>query len=37
VVLGATNGKEQQVLEGLSVGQRVVVGGTFELKSELFR
>ena len=37
VVLGASNGKEQQIVEGLHAGQRVVVGGTFELKSELFR
>ena len=37
VVLGASNGRELQIVEGLKPGQRVVVGGTFELKSELFR
>jgi membrane fusion protein, heavy metal efflux system len=37
VELGASDGKDQHIVEGLHTGQRVVVGGTFELKSELFR
>jgi membrane fusion protein, heavy metal efflux system len=37
VELGASTGSEQQVLSGLKPGQLVVVAGTFELKSELFR
>ncbi len=37
VDLGASSGNDQQVTGGLRVGQRVVVGGLFELKSELFR
>jgi multidrug efflux pump subunit AcrA (membrane-fusion protein) len=37
VVLGVSSGTEQQVESGLLPGQNVVVAGTFELKSELFR
>jgi len=37
VKLGAASGHEQQIEEGIQPGQRVVVTGTFELKSELFR
>ena len=37
VVLGASNGKDQQIVDGIQAGQKVVVGGIFELKSELFR
>jgi cobalt-zinc-cadmium efflux system membrane fusion protein len=37
VELGATDGRELHVKQGLRVGDRVVMNGTFELKSELFR
>jgi cobalt-zinc-cadmium efflux system membrane fusion protein len=37
VTLGASDGREQLVESGLDAGQKVVVDGTFELKSELFR
>lgn len=37
VTLGDTNGDLKQVLSGVQVGDRVVVRGVFELKSELFR
>lgn len=37
VTLGDTNGDMKQVLSGVQVGDRVVVRGVFELKSELFR
>jgi len=37
VELGASNGREQQIESGIQTGQRVVIEGTFELKSELFR
>jgi membrane fusion protein, heavy metal efflux system len=37
VELGQSNDREQQVLSGLEVGERVVSEGVFALKSELFR
>jgi membrane fusion protein, heavy metal efflux system len=37
VVLGVSSGAEQEIVSGLVAGQNVVVAGTFELKSELFR
>ncbi len=37
VVLGVSSGTEQQIESGILPGQKVVVAGTFELKSELFR
>lgn len=37
VELGASNGNQQQVTQGLQEGQTVVVRGVFALKSELFR
>lgn len=37
VELGASNGSQQQVTQGLQEGQTVVVRGVFALKSELFR
>ncbi len=37
VELGATNGDQQQILNGLEEGQSVAVRGVFALKSELFR
>lgn len=37
VELGDGNGSDRQILKGLEPGQRVVVQGVFELKSELFR
>jgi membrane fusion protein, heavy metal efflux system len=37
VELGASDGQIQHVKQGVSIGQQVVSGGTFELKSELFR
>jgi cobalt-zinc-cadmium efflux system membrane fusion protein len=37
VQLGASGGQGQQIVDGLRTGQRVVVTGAFELKSELFR
>lgn len=37
VELGPTNGRDLYVKKGVKVGERVVVNGTFELKSELFR
>jgi membrane fusion protein, heavy metal efflux system len=37
VVLGVSTGNEQQIVSGIVPGQNIVVAGTFELKSELFR
>lgn len=37
VELGASSGAEQQIHSGVEADQLVVVSGTFELKSELFR
>jgi cobalt-zinc-cadmium efflux system membrane fusion protein len=37
VELGASDGRELHIRQGLKVGDRVVTNGTFELKSELFR
>jgi len=37
VELGASDGHELHIKQGLKVGERVVTNGTFELKSELFR
>lgn len=37
VELGASDGQELYIKQGLKVGDRVVTDGTFELKSELFR
>jgi membrane fusion protein, heavy metal efflux system len=37
VSLGAEDGEQVAVLSGVKAGERVVVGGVFELKSELFR
>lgn len=37
VKLGVSDGVRQEILEGVSVGQQVVVGGIFAIKSELFR
>lgn len=37
VELGDGNGAERQILRGLQPGEKVVVQGVFELKSELFR
>jgi cobalt-zinc-cadmium efflux system membrane fusion protein len=37
VTLGATDGVRQEITGGVAAGQPVVVGGVFELKSELFR
>lgn len=37
VTLGDSNGELKQVMKGIQAGDRVVVRGVFELKSELFR
>lgn len=37
VTLGVTDGVRQEILEGVAVGQQVIVDGVFALKSELFR
>jgi cobalt-zinc-cadmium efflux system membrane fusion protein len=37
VKLGVSDGQRQEILEGISAGQQVVVDGVFALKSELFR
>lgn len=37
VKLGRTDGVRHEVVEGLSIGQRVISDGVFALKSELFR
>jgi cobalt-zinc-cadmium efflux system membrane fusion protein len=37
VKLGVTDGQRQEILEGISAGQQIVVDGVFALKSELFR
>lgn len=37
VELGASDGRELYIKQGVKVGERVVTNGTFELKSELFR
>lgn len=37
VELGASDGQDLYIKQGLKVGERVVTNGTFELKSELFR
>jgi cobalt-zinc-cadmium efflux system membrane fusion protein len=37
VTLGESDGKNQEIVSGLSGGQVVVTGGVFALKSELFR
>ncbi|HMA92478.1 MAG TPA: efflux RND transporter periplasmic adaptor subunit [Polyangiaceae bacterium] len=37
VELGASDGQDLHIKQGLKVGERVVTTGTFELKSELFR
>jgi cobalt-zinc-cadmium efflux system membrane fusion protein len=37
VELGATDGRDLHIKQGIKVGERVVTNGTFELKSELFR
>jgi membrane fusion protein, heavy metal efflux system len=37
VSLGAEDGEQVAVMGGVKAGERVVVGGVFELKSELFR
>ena len=37
VHLGASDGKCHEVLDGVEPGQEVVCGGTFAIKSELFR
>jgi cobalt-zinc-cadmium efflux system membrane fusion protein len=37
VELGASNGDQQQILDGVQAGHQIVINGTFELKSELFR
>jgi cobalt-zinc-cadmium efflux system membrane fusion protein len=37
VKLGQSDGERQEVIEGLGDGQRVINGGVFALKSELFR
>jgi membrane fusion protein, heavy metal efflux system len=37
VELGASDGQDLYIKQGLKVGERVVTEGTFELKSELFR
>lgn len=37
VELGATDGRDLHIKQGVKVGERVVTSGTFELKSELFR
>lgn len=37
VELGASDGQELHIKQGLKVGEQVVTSGTFELKSELFR
>lgn len=37
VELGASDGQDLHIRQGLKVGERVVTNGTFELKSELFR
>lgn len=37
VKLGVSDGLRQEIAEGVAVGQQVVVGGVFALKSELYR
>jgi cobalt-zinc-cadmium efflux system membrane fusion protein len=37
VKLGVSDGLRQEIVEGVAVGQQVVVGGVFALKSELYR
>jgi len=37
VELGASDGQDLHIRQGIQVGDRVVTNGTFELKSELFR
>ena len=37
VELGDSDGEDRQIIGGLDVGQKVVIGGVFQLKSELFR
>lgn len=37
VELGDADGEDRHVISGLSIGQKVVTGGVFALKSELFR
>jgi cobalt-zinc-cadmium efflux system membrane fusion protein len=37
VELGRSDGKQRQILAGLTPGQHVITHGVFELKSELFR
>jgi cobalt-zinc-cadmium efflux system membrane fusion protein len=37
VEVGDSDGEDRQIIAGLKVGEKVVVGGVFQLKSELFR
>lgn len=37
VELGESDGEDRQIISGLGAGETVVVGGVFQLKSELFR
>jgi cobalt-zinc-cadmium efflux system membrane fusion protein len=37
VEVGDSDGEDRQIISGLKVGEHVVVGGVFQLKSELFR
>jgi cobalt-zinc-cadmium efflux system membrane fusion protein len=37
VEVGDSDGEDRQIISGLKVGEKVVLGGVFQLKSELFR